>query len=387
MPGNSLSARSLRDPFSTPPLRLVPLIAVLVSGLNFVGAADISEPPGFLGNNTCSTSYCHGGADPGHGNNAHVEWTRKDVHGRAYLTLLNARSRQIAAAAGLRSATDSTACTTCHAPMANVPEELFINPVDVTRGLSCESCHGPAEDWIRFHTRPDVTHADRVLAGMRDLSTAYARANQCVACHQAMPSDLLRAGHPELIFELDGQTATQPPHWKRERDPDGAVVWLTGQAVALRELAWQLERETDPDPRVREQFTGLLWLLDSVAKDHPALEPFDGVSNDPAAVKTWADNIARRVSETQPDLEARQRQLRALRLLADSLPEQAEPRENARRAERLVLGLDRVFKSLRPEERSPAVDAHLDALFERVQSIPDFDRDAFARDAAKLDDN
>ena len=65
------------------------------------------------------------------------------------------------------------------------------------------------------------------------------RANTCVACHQNVDSDILAAGHPELVFELDGQSVAQPKHWTDPPDT-GARAWLVGQAVALRETSWRL---------------------------------------------------------------------------------------------------------------------------------------------------
>lgn len=41
---------------------------------------------------------------------------------------------------------------------------------------------------------------------MRDLRNLYARANACVACHQNVDPEILKAGHPELVFELDRQS-------------------------------------------------------------------------------------------------------------------------------------------------------------------------------------
>ncbi len=73
----------------------------------------------------------------------------------------------------------------------------------------------------------------RVTAGMRDLRSFYVRANTCVACHQTLDSDIIKAGHPELTFELDGQSVPEPKHW-RDDDPSSALrAWLVGQAVAL----------------------------------------------------------------------------------------------------------------------------------------------------------
>ncbi len=79
---------------------------------------------------------------------------------------------------------------------------------------------------------------------MRDLRNLYVRANACVACHQNLAPELLKAGHPDLFFELDSQSVAEPKHWKDEEPWSGLREWLTGQAVALREMSWALA--TDP---------------------------------------------------------------------------------------------------------------------------------------------
>src|SRR5438034_433957 len=81
------------------------------------------------------------------------------------------------------------------------------------------------------------------------------------AFHQAMDTDIVVAGHPRLVFELSTQTKAQPPHW---RDPPDSPVraWLTGQAVALRELSWKMQgNDRNSDPDVLAQTSALAWLL------------------------------------------------------------------------------------------------------------------------------
>jgi hypothetical protein len=50
----------------------------------------------------------------------------------------------------------------------------------------------------------------------------------------------------------------------------------------------------------------------------------------------------------------------------------------ARRAERLVLALDRLSNDLQKSRSNRDGDSELNLLFELAQSIPDFDREAFA---------
>jgi hypothetical protein len=81
------------------------------------------------------------------------------------------------------------------------------------------------------------------------------RAQGCVGCHVGEPGrevnhDLIAAGHPQLIFELDAYTANMPPHWTESSDSaaSGAQAWAAGQIVSLRqslELLAQRARRAD----------------------------------------------------------------------------------------------------------------------------------------------
>ena len=226
------------------------------------------EPVRFLRSTGCKSSSCHGGA--GEKRSQFITWTRRDIHTRGYATLTNARSERIAAALdlpprqdGVSAAPTSARCTVCHSPFQAVAPTQLASSADPTESVSCESCHGAAGSWLRGHTRPDWTYATRVGAGMRDLKSLYVRANICVACHQNLGSDIAAAGHPPLVFELDSQSVAEPKHW-RDPEESGIRAWLTGQAVALRELSWHLATNPKPHEDALMQWRALAWLLDSV---------------------------------------------------------------------------------------------------------------------------
>ena len=197
------------------------------------GRAEISAK--FVGAESCSSSSCHGGG--GVKQNQYLMWSLKDFHSqRPPATLATARSRQIADALAIKNPVTDSRCTVCHAPLNEVPDTDRGEYFKVSEGVSCESCHGPAEKWIRSHTRTDYSHADRAMSGMRDLQNLYVRANTCVACHQFVSQSLLTAGHPALIFELDSQCVSEPKHWQEATNWNGAQAWLVGAPTVLAVL-------------------------------------------------------------------------------------------------------------------------------------------------------
>jgi hypothetical protein len=74
------------------------------------------------------------------------------------------------------------------------------------------------------------------------------RTEQCLTCHlgtanKDVDHELIAAGHPDLVFELDSYSAVMPMHWKRPDDPAfGIRAWSVGQATKLAEALERLSR-------------------------------------------------------------------------------------------------------------------------------------------------
>ena len=365
-------------------------IPVVIATLGFLalrsGGAEHAQAggaPRFLGATSCSSSGCHGGG--GKNQNQYLIWLARDFHSqRPVATLTTARSKQIADALRIKEPTTDTRCASCHSPSHEVPQALRAEAFKISEGVSCETCHGPAENWLRSHTRPDWTHADRVFAGMRDLKSLYVRANTCVACHQTVATPLLKAGHPELIFELDGQCASQPRHWRERTNWNGAQAWLIGQAVALREMSWQLSREAEPDQKLVARWSALLWLLqklEGLDVEFPALGkiPAEAASQNFLVTLKAGDELAQRVSTSQWTDEMSRKALKTLASTSNDFGQAGTALQfQARRAERLVLALDRLFASCRSAHPASSADANLSRLFRQVQSLPEFNASEFA---------
>lgn len=359
------------------------IAALVYAGVGQLPGAETVLTNRFLGAASCASSGCHGGG--GQAQNQFLIWSLRDSHSqRAFATLTTARSKQIADGLQIKDPTTDRRCTSCHAPLTEVPSALRGETFKVNEGVSCESCHGPAEGWLRSHTRTDYRHADRVFSGIRDLKNLYGRANNCVACHQTVETSLLTAGHPELIFELDGQSVSQPKHWHEAADWNGAQTWLVGQAVALRELSWQLSREPESYEKLTARWRALLWLLqklDGLGSEFSGLGTLSAEPSSPnfRASLMASDALAKRIAGSQWT-DALSRQVLATVANTGGEFQQAGVgvQVQARRAERLVLALDRLLAASKQSPTNPDPDANLNRLFKLVQSLPDFDSAEFA---------
>lgn len=337
-----------------------------------------------LSSDSCATSGCHGGAGLNRG--AYSIWARNDPHAKsAAATLTNGQSAAMARKMGIESAPESVSCTACHAPMRNVELGQLAPPVK-DRGkledFSCANCHGGAEQWLLSHTRSDYPKAALTKLGMRPLGSAYARANSCVACHQSLSDELVKANHPPLIFELDGLLVAEPKHWREDADFSHTKTWLVGQAVALREAAAQATRE--PGERRTAEIEAIKELLAA-----------SGTGWDGGAEKDLvraADDYAKRISgapmtsaQTRSALDTLMRNRKPFELGAfATVADEYRMWAVGHYAERLTLAIDRLNQSMSDQKPAIAEDA-LDALFKAAQPPKSFNADVAENFVRTLD--
>lgn len=201
---------------------------------------------------SCAGSTCHGRAE---GNGAVVRqdeiatWQEPSSptgsHSRAYAVLGSPRSRQIAASLGLGPATSAPACLGCHSTY--VAQSARGPRFQTSDGIGCETCHGPAQNWLASHYAAPATHASNVANGLTPLERPQVRAKVCLDCHygsekkgQFVTHSMMAAGHPRISFELDLFSALQQHHdedddyIQRKGRSDSVRLWAVGQAEAVR---------------------------------------------------------------------------------------------------------------------------------------------------------
>jgi Cytochrome c554 and c-prime len=211
-----------------------------------------SGAPLYMGVGSCAAVQCHGSlrelttSKAGVRQTEHPHWLFKEKHAKAYEVLL--KDRSLVMAKNLKMAeppAQSERCLVCHAMYA--PKESRGPKFQLEDGVSCEACHGPAGIWLENHI--DRKYEDLLKEGMYDTRNLAKRAEKCVSCHvgdemRNVDHELIAAGHPDLVFELDTFTAILPPHWRTSQDEGGGKDWAVGQAVALRESLKRLARRT-----------------------------------------------------------------------------------------------------------------------------------------------
>jgi hypothetical protein len=150
---------------------------------------------------------------------------------------------------GLPSPDTAPRCLACHA--LDVPADQRARTFDLTDGVGCENCHGPASAWLGPHTTRGWKYERSLELGLYNTRDLVKRSEKCLTCHlgtadKTVDHELIAAGHPDLYFELDSFMAVMPSHWKEvDADPWFAVRAMgVGQAVQLREQLRRVARES-----------------------------------------------------------------------------------------------------------------------------------------------
>src|SRR5260221_1299146 len=241
-----------------------------------------SEPQRYIGPGSCAATSCHGSVKPVADSRIlqteYTTWILKDKHSRALQALDSEVAERMARILKLSAkAEESPKCLACHALYTTAEQRG--RAFEISEGVSCENCHGPAQGWLGQHTERDSPekHAKSISLGMHDTRNVIHRTEKCLECHlgtfpeaaakrpttKFVDHEMIAAGHPDLYFELDSFSAVMPRHWKEprqsglERSAPGKLTedsswvgvrdWSAGQAVQLRaameRLTWRAKNE------------------------------------------------------------------------------------------------------------------------------------------------
>jgi hypothetical protein len=213
------------------------------------------------GVSSCTAASCHNANEErGSKGSEYSTWVTYDPHAtRAYTVLQEPRSQRIIKNLKLAGPAEQTAlCLRCHAVDLKTTHGAHLE--DVAEGVSCESCHGPAEKWLTVHYLKewkDLPAAEKEKQGMKPTKDLVYRAKACVECHvgekdRDVNHDLIAAGHPRMNFEFGAFLANMPKHWNEKAEKDqqsyfDARVWAIGQIVSARAaLSLLADRAADP---------------------------------------------------------------------------------------------------------------------------------------------
>jgi len=370
----------------------------------------------YTGAASCGASNCHGSTKPKADFpklNENIVWFQKDKHAKAYATLTNEKLKsgvspsKIATNLKIGKAETSSKCLVCHA--VDVKPELRGPKFDISEGVHCDGCHGPAEKWLEPHAEKGWTHEQSVKLGMYDTKNFLLRADKCVSCHLAIEHEMVAAGHPDLLaFELDTFSATMPPHWRDKGAWAGSKAWATGQVISLREAAKQLGDRaaanasgallTDALGKVQGHGAVVRVLLGVVAADAQKSVEADIAAladavgkGDKAKVAATAKNLAATMNAQAPKVAAREFDQASTKKIMGDIAGSADAigAVGVRGAEQAAMALDRLYStySKAPGQKpDKAAGDALDKMFGTIEDPKKFDGKGFSAAAKAFGD-
>lgn len=394
----------------------------------------------YTGAGSCNASNCHGSVWPRTGGkinqNEYNLWSSKDKHTKAYAVLLEPRSKQIARNLKIEKPETAAVCLDCHA--TNAPAAQQATSFQISDGVGCESCHGPAGAWLGPHVTHDWTHEQSVRLGMVDTKDVKKRTEVCLSCHigndkKTVDHELIAAGHPALIFELETFSALLPAHWRKENEKvDTLHRWALAQPIGLRESMNQLQRVTTkgadgwidfgefecmschhalvlPSSRQERGYAGKSGLppwneVRYVVLSHligvvsPATQKeldariaelkksLESPVKDRAAVNAAAQAVATLTNQALPALEEapmnQQFVTTVLRNITSDAPHIAWA--GMRAAEQATMSVDVLYNAIHPGRPEDQVNAQIGRLYELLQSQALYNPEEFAAALRRL---
>ena len=209
----------------------------------------------FLGRDSCAANTCHGGpvGDSITWNSSLTVFEAVDPHARAGIVLRSELSEAMIellepgskksdgavernpAQVAIFEDVMKQRCAPCHAPALAVIDAKAVSrdrDAAIVDGVSCESCHGAAGEWMAPHLQADFDVAASPY-GMRNTTNFESRMNGCVRCHvgsrredgmvRDMNHDMIAAGHPPLRFDGWAYSEQIPRHWDIGLNKDDGI--------------------------------------------------------------------------------------------------------------------------------------------------------------------
>lgn len=161
-----------------------------------------------------------------------IQTWKKTPHSETFLTLhRKPEAQQIASKLGIANFKSDSNCIQCHYTMASPSSPAALahggfgagglgTGLEAIAGVSCESCHGAANDWLNVHNDyggPNATKdqesaehrlqrlTQSIQLGMRNPVNVYLVAQSCYRCHTVPDEKLVNVGGHNagsLDFEL-----------------------------------------------------------------------------------------------------------------------------------------------------------------------------------------
>jgi len=155
-----------------------------------------------------------------HDHDTHTKAWQNHAHFRSLDVFEGKKAKEFLTKLGIKDPY-SDFCTGCHATVVDGEPNY---------GVSCESCHGGASDFLKPHQKKG-SYEQAITLGMLRTKDLAVRAKNCVGCHIVSNKKILDVGHPSgANFDfIEGCKKVQ--HWTENASTDQLLAaWKTAVA-------------------------------------------------------------------------------------------------------------------------------------------------------------
>ncbi|MCX6906893.1 MAG: multiheme c-type cytochrome [Verrucomicrobia bacterium] len=176
--------------------------------------AAVRDPTRYIGLTICNT--CHNATKVG---NQAGKW-RSGPHSRAFELLGSPEARAVAAKLGIANPQASGQCLKCHSTAYNWTEQIQTTAIKAEEGVVCESCHGPAQNYVP-RTTEELTLVEPLhKSGLAELLNPFSRSAK--TCYSIITMEdrekAIRGGLVYPAFQSCVRCHNeQSPTWKPDR--------------------------------------------------------------------------------------------------------------------------------------------------------------------------
>ena len=177
-------------------------------------AATVRDPAKYIGLTVCNT--CHHAPKVG---NQTGKW-RSGPHSRAFDVLGTAEAKAVAAKLGITNPQASGKCLKCHSTAYNWTEQIQATTIKPEEGVVCESCHGPALNYVPKSTGEVTLEEPLRQRGLLDVLNPFSpRAKTCYSIITMEDREkAIRSGLVYPAFQSCVRCHNeQSPTWKPDR--------------------------------------------------------------------------------------------------------------------------------------------------------------------------
>jgi hypothetical protein len=110
----------------------------------------------------------------------------KSGHAKAFEALASDEAKKVAQAKGIADPQKSDECVRCHVTAFGEPEDAIRKGFEATKGVQCETCHGPGEEHMKARFAAAAAAGDEAPAYTAvppgEIITTPAK-ETCLGCH------------------------------------------------------------------------------------------------------------------------------------------------------------------------------------------------------------